>query len=491
MRFGYHSAMWPDRLETKSDADDLKDSVLNRLAPKFNIAQFVSFSPDLAQRYAWISGRDPNEKFPTLEAACEALLNAAESHALNIRSFKPGAMKGHKLIQNLESVAEAASALRERAGGGFFTIANEVVPLEDGGVSGVVIGPVIEFAPVDTPKCVDKPGVASLPTQDGIKVLKIVYGFPPELDFRDDLRIEFSLHPTRRGYKRTHTIIWEVEPCPPVRKVEIRKWPNQFSRLIGDKAYGLLIGHVLGFPVPRTMVVGRHVAPFEFGQNTGTKETWLRTCPAVPIPGKYPTFFGWQDPFDLMQRIPEGDGVVSILAQESVPFVWSGAARTTDHGPHIEGVEGRGDPFMIAAAHKESLPALVHYKVKELHESLLTRLRSVKFEWVWDGDRVWLLQLHQRPKGISEDIIYPGDPTNWRVFDPRVFEPEEVLDRLRNLVAEISGHDIGVTITGDVGVTSHIGDVLAEARIPSRLHWAEAEGLNQMSLELDEMHVRD
>ena len=39
-----------------------------------------------------------------------ALLHAAESHALNIRSFKPNAMKGHKLIQNIKSASEAASA---------------------------------------------------------------------------------------------------------------------------------------------------------------------------------------------------------------------------------------------------------------------------------------------------------------------------------------------------------------------------------------------
>ena len=226
------------------------------------------------------------------------------------------------------------------------------------------------------------PGVASLPTREGVKLLNIVYGFPPEVDFRDDLRIEFSLHPIRRGYQRKHTIIWEVEPCPPVRKVEIRKWPNKFSQLIGDKVFGLLIGHVLGFPVPRTMVFGRHVAPFAFGETTGTSETWLRTCPAVPIPGKYPTVFGWKDPFSLLDNIRESERIVSILAQESVQFVWSGAARTTDHGPHIEGVKGRGDPFMVAAAEKESLPALVQYDVVKGVTSLVNSLRSVKFEWV-------------------------------------------------------------------------------------------------------------
>ena len=110
---------------------------------------------------------------------------------------------------------------------------------------------------------------------------------------------------------------------------------------------------------------------------------------------------------------------------------------------------------------------------------------------VEDGARIWLVQLHQRPKGVSEDVIYPGDAPNWRIFDPRLYQPEEVLDRLREIVAEISGKNTGVIITGDVGVTSHLGDVLAEARVPSRLHWSEIEDLSQLSLELDVIHARD
>ena len=68
---GYHSTMWRDHMQAGRDSDDFKDTVLNRLAPKFNVAQFVSFAPNLAQRYAWICGRQPNDMFPTLEAACE------------------------------------------------------------------------------------------------------------------------------------------------------------------------------------------------------------------------------------------------------------------------------------------------------------------------------------------------------------------------------------------------------------------------------------
>ena len=75
--------------------------------------------------------------------------------------------------------------------------------------------------------------------------------------------------------------------------------PNRFSRMIGDKAFGLLMADRLGVAVPRTLVIGRRVAPFEFGQATGSAEVWLRTCPYEPHPGLYTTMQGWTE---------EGDG---------------------------------------------------------------------------------------------------------------------------------------------------------------------------------------
>src|ERR1039457_300466 len=113
-----------------------KDEVLNRLAPTVNVAQFVSFAPDLSQRFAWVKGYSPNTQFASAREVCAKLLESAESHRLNIRSFKPESSKGHELIRDLDSVDESMSALHSRANNGFFTILNEVVPLDDGGVSG-------------------------------------------------------------------------------------------------------------------------------------------------------------------------------------------------------------------------------------------------------------------------------------------------------------------------------------------------------------------
>jgi glutathione synthase/RimK-type ligase-like ATP-grasp enzyme len=56
------------------------------------------------------------------------------------------------------------------------------------------------------------------------------------------------------------------------------QWPNRFSSILGDKAYGLLMANLAGVPVPRTLVIGRRIAPFTFGDVTGSFEFWTRTC---------------------------------------------------------------------------------------------------------------------------------------------------------------------------------------------------------------------
>ena len=461
-------------LLNKTYSDDMiaKDAVLNELARRCNIAQFVSFSPGIEQRYAWVTGRPPNEEFASLEEACEILLNAAESKAVNVRSFRPGETKGQRLIQNLQTPKSIADVVRERAASGYFTIANELIPLDDGGVSGVAMGDIIEFAPADTPKCVEKPGVASLPRRAGTRLLELVYGFKPEIEFGRAQRVEFSLHPIRRGIQRRHTIIWELEPAPNLREVLVGKWPNRFSKFIGDKAYGLLVAHLLGFPVPRTLTISRNLAPFEFGKPTGTAETWIRTAPFVPIAGKYPTYYGWSDPYKMMHESdPSGETLPSILAQESVDFVYSGAAQTADSGAIIEGKSGRGDSFMTGQAKVDKLPADVRADVLRTHDALSAALAgAIKFEWVWDGSSVWIVQLHRRAQASSVSVIYPGHAKTYISFDA-----SDGLDKLRELILGIKGKNVGVIVEGEVGVTSHVGDILREAKIPSYLRSADPD----------------
>jgi hypothetical protein len=61
-------------------------------------------------------------------------------------------------------------------------------------------------------------------------------------------RVEFSIHPLKRGVRRDHTIIWEMEKAEPIHLAGDVDWPNRFSQLIGDKAFGLLVANGLGLP---------------------------------------------------------------------------------------------------------------------------------------------------------------------------------------------------------------------------------------------------
>ena len=236
-------------------------------------------------------------------------------------------------------------------------------------------------------------------------------------------------------------------------------------------AIGRRIAHLLGLPVPHTVAIGRRIAPFSFGQRTGTSETWIRTCPKVPVAGKYPTLFGWDDPFAMFSKFdPTAETLASVLAQESVDFVYSGAALTAEGGVIIEGRSGRGDAFMVGEARAEPLPRQVRHEVTEAHRRIAERLHAVKFEWVWDGRSLWIVQLHRRPKGVSRAVVYSGTPAKYVTF-----RSEEGLEKLRDLVKEIADQDTGVILVGEVGVTSHLGDILRESKIPSRIEWYEHE----------------
>jgi len=307
----------------------LKDEMLSRLAAQANVAQFVSFGPggDLPQRHSCLRGHAPGHRFASAGDAVGALLSLASGGSVNVRSFRAGAPKGGPFSYGLTRRDDVLAVLRARAGDGLHTIANETVDVHDGGVSGVALGGVVEFAPGDTPRSVESPGTTALGHDHAMALLRTVYGFTPGLDGRPGERIEFSIHPLAAGVRQAHTILWERERVDPVTLAPRLTWPNRFSRLLGDKAFGLLVADLLGLPVPATTVVGRRVAPFSFGRPTGSGERWLRTCPAEPVPGRFPTQRGWRDPFALLAaEDPSGADVVAVLAQEGVGARWSGAA---------------------------------------------------------------------------------------------------------------------------------------------------------------------
>jgi hypothetical protein len=444
-----------------------KDAILARLAQTKNVAQFISFAPKTASlRFACVNDA-PREMPATVPDAVALLLARSGEGSINVRSFDPYQPKSHEFIYGLTEHAAATREIERLSAAGLYTIANETIDVSDGGVSGVLYGGVIEFAPDDTPRCVERPGTASLPRELGAKLLRLVYGFDPALDEPPDVRVEFSIHPLRRGARDEHTLIWEEEHTPPTTLEPLFVWPNRFSRLLGDKTFGLLLAETLGMRVPRTVVTNRRIAPFSFGTETGTAETWLRTAPTEPEPGRFTTVRGWQDPFSLMSlEDPTGATIPSVLAQEGVRAEFSGAAATRGRGSSVlvEGVRGSGDRFMLGEAPPEPLPASVTAGIRSQLRRAIAILGDVRIEWVHDGTESWIVQLHRGEIPSIGNVLYPGDAETWHEFDV-----SNGLEELRILANTAAKTGAGIVVVGQIGVTSHFGDVVRRARVPSRI----------------------
>lgn len=445
-----------------------KDERLAAIAGEYNVAQFVSFSAgqDPSVRFSRVRGRCHDEALDVV-AAVQALLDGSEARLVNIRSFLPDRDKGNPFHRDIGDAPEAARLVRSLASQGYVTIVNEVIDVHDGGVSGVKLNDVIEFVPGDTPRGVEGVDVASMSYDLGSRMLRRVYGLVPDLPGWESSRIEFSVHPLRVGYRRDHTIVWEYETVPDMLSSPDLRWPNKFSRFLGDKAFGLLVADLLGLAVPFTTVISRWVPPFQFGQHTSTGEVWSRPCPSEQKPGLYPTTRGWTDPYQLLRLgEPEGAAVAAVLAQEGVDAIFSGATRPAAEpgNDQVEGVAGFGDRFMQGEQLADELPGDVVRDVRAVARRAVDLLGGpVRLEFAHDGKQVWILQLHQSSAHYGDNVIFPGAPRNgW--FD---FHPDAGLDALRSLIerAEVAGN--GIVVRGSVGVTSHVGDLLRRAKIPS------------------------
>ncbi|PTE06460.1 hypothetical protein C9427_31765 [Mesorhizobium helmanticense] len=446
-----------------------KDATLDRLAEQFNVAQFVSFAPTAKgplQQYCRIVDMPANIPFESVNAALHYLFERSGEGTVNIRSFSETQTQSREFLYGLRSVDEVQSALGRLAAEGCFTIVNETIDVSDGGVSGVAMDGLVEFRPDATPRGVERPGFASLPLEWAKSILNIVYGFEPEINAGLIGRLEFSLHPRPHGWRKAHVIHWEFGPSTDIERQAEPAWPNDFSRMIGDKVYGLLIADFLGLPVPRTTVICRRIAPFSFGRDTGSAEQWIRTSPFEQIPGKFTTARGWQDPFRLLQLEDPGHNLIaSVLAQQSVPAHWSGAALEDASGKLIvEGTVGSGEAFMLGTAAPQSLPGEVSAAVHSAHRRLRSVLGPTRFEWAFDGERLWVLQLHRGASPTEGASIVPGDAANWLVF-----EIDRGLEALRELIS-ILPENTGLILDGQVGLTSHIADVLRKAQVPSRIN---------------------
>jgi hypothetical protein len=469
-----------DNTATETTALLFKDAVLDRLAERFNVAQFVSFGPgrEPRQRFSRVSGFSPNHKFESVTGAVESLMAVSREKSVNIRSFLPDKPQGNKFIYGLTSKESVLSHLQNLATSGLHTIVNETVDVNDLGVSGVIQGGVIEFAPGQIPRFVEKQNldeVPSFPLGLGRQILELVYGCGSELSaFGVNHRVEFSAHPIKRGWRNEHIILWEMQKYPYETTTPELVWPNAFSKFIGDKAFGLMIGACSDLSVPYTTVFHRPInlrgrirrlPLFSFGEPTGSPTLWIRTCPPTQQPGKFPTKQGWTDPFKLMADEGSEKELVSCLVQDQVDAEYSGAALTARNGDVIiEGVKGFGDLFMTGREGPALFPEHVQTSVQSLYEKARSKLGPVRFEWAYDGRKVWLLQLHCGVSASVGKMIYPGKPAEFIKF-----EVSDGLEALRRLVAECRKNGKGIVIFGNVGITSHMADVLRRARVPSRI----------------------
>jgi hypothetical protein len=443
----------------------LKDERLAKLANRFNVARFTSFSPGRPEIRFSITGRSIDEDHGSLGSAIRGLLDLAQS--VNVRTFLDRESKSTEFVYGLTRADDVEAVVRKFAASGLFTIVNETIDVDDGGVSGVSVGGVTEFAPGATPRVVERTddSVARLPTHVAERILRTVYGFEPHIMPGKDERLEFSLHPMRVGHRLEHTLLWEVASVPSGNLTVTPTWPNDFSRLVGDKVYGLLVADAFGLRVPRATAIGRRYPPFIFGQPTGTAEVWLRTCPAQATPGHFTTVKGWVDPFALLAKEDPNSAVAAVLAQESVVHMYSGAAMSQlQSEPLIEGVRGRGDDFMLGHG-RDDLPDVVRGDVSALIREAEAAFGTVELEWAHDEIQAWMLQVHPRPvTNLEKGVLSLGEAATWLEFDP-----DEGLDALRTLVGIAAQTNAGVRVTRLVGITSHVGDILRAARVPGRI----------------------
>ena len=449
-----------------------KDEVLDYMSRTRNVAQFISYAPNLSQRYSRVIGFTDNYTFKSVTQGVFSLLESSPEHSINVRSFLPNDPKSHDFVYGIQDVASAVDIVLKLSRIGLYTIVNETIDVNDGGVSGVIENGMMEFAPGVVPRFVETSTdpIATMRLDIGVEMLETVYGIKLPLGDTTNKRLEFSVHPNPRGYSNSNLIVWEEQDSPDEKVEACYIWPNAFSKLIGDKAYGLLLARIFRFNVPTTTVYCRNkvIHPFTFGEASfdtfldGSSKVWTRTCPKTQEPGKFTTVNYYTDPYQLMDLDdPSGGILASCLVQEAVDASYSGTLVSSDNDVIIDGVKGVGDDYMIGVKPPEVLPERITDNIITMYELLKNVFGYVRFEWVHDGITPWLVQLHQGETPSSCKVIYPGEFENSVIFNV-----SQGLPYLRSIISSLSVNS-GIIVEGNMGMGSHIADVLRKAKVPS------------------------
>lgn len=466
----------------------LKDTKLLELSLNNNVASFISFDKKKEQGETLI-------RFSNLKDFCwddettrslEKLLKHSKDNTVNVRSFaKDDMQKSTTFKMGLDNVADIIKQIEKNMVNDLYSIVNENIDVSDGGVSGVLIGDTIEFSPNDTPRCVEKEGVCSLPSNIGINLLHKIYGKDvlKLLDYPRNSRVEFSIHLREQGCEGTNLIIWELtenideEVLPEFHQHQI---PNNFSDFLGEKLYGLLLAEIIANAnVPSTIGINRFVKPIIFGKETNHRDWWIRTVPTRKSAGEFATtnksidlfdFIG-NEHFNLNNTYNKSLMLSSVLYQQGAKPIYSGASIITNNAKTtiIEGVKGQGDNFMTSGK-VEDLPEEILSIVKNTISGLRLNLHKIlgdfSIEWVYDGEKVWIVQLNQISNFIDEVTIVKGnEDTEYIHFD------EIDVNTLRTIIeTEITNKEnIGISVSNKIGITSHIGDILRHHNIPSKI----------------------
>lgn len=451
----------------------LKDEKLRWLLDRgCNVASFVSMANGEV-RFHGIPGVPQGYRFASPDEAIRRLFAYVRGTVLNIRSFTETSPDGNPFRMEIGNVEEIIAQVKEYMEQGLIVIVNENVDINDGGFSGVLYGDLMEGAPGDTPRCVDKPGCMRLPRKIGFDLIRILYEFHFHMPFTKADRVEFSVHPFKVGYWSEPQIIWQADESsgahwPSAPSIQ---WPNRMSDRMGDKVYGLLMAALHGFPVPRTLASPRRMPPFTFGTAIYSGEPkWWRTAPVRFSPGKFTTrrCVAWPDKYAIVSKEdPKGTDIAADFVQDGIRAEYSGAAALGPEGGYIiEGCVLQGDEFMTGDRPPESLPDVVRREVSFLFERLKETFGDCNFEWVFDGKQAWPVQLHLGRIESFQDVIFPGEAPEWMEFE---LPDKKGLEALREFLPQAKSRGVGLNLIGDVGLTGHIAQLLRGEKIPSRL----------------------
>jgi hypothetical protein len=168
----------------------------------------------------------------------------------------------------------------------------------------------------------------------------------------------------------------------------------------------------------------------------------------------------------LTSEDPEGVLISSVLAQEGIDAAFSGSLIVQADGEiKIEGTRGYGDKFMLGLAELVVLPDEVTSAVVTVYEQAKEKLGPVRMEWVFDTQgEPWIVQIHRGITTSQGLIVHKGEASFYHRF-----EVSRGIDELRALIATVQNTREGIVLVGQVGVTSHLGDLLRKAQIPSRI----------------------